>query len=225
MDTIQSFTHTTKSQERMKYFNFTNTEIDQFTEIFQNAQQKLDQGISAKEQLKSMSTQDKELIKRYRSLADSINQINQLSEEGATNLLKQYDNEVDFNNDAIVEVGKAKTFVFPPVNTSQKVKDAWSETTKDMTVKEKMLAELPFVTHHLIANIKQDYNGQVIGINEPGAPNYKSPFTKVNFSWDDLISNIQNHYQEYKNHYTPKQFKDVMTTMTNFSKNLNQPLT
>lgn len=224
MDAIQSFSHTSKSQDRMKYFNFNKSEVERFSQIFQNAQTKLDQGISAKDQLNSMSIQDKELIRQYRSLADSIDKVDQLSNEGATNLLKQYGNEVDLNNDAIVDIGMAKTFIFPPINSSQKTKAAWAATTRDMSFEEKMLAEAPFLTQHIVANLKTDHNGNVIGVNEPGSPNYVNPFTKPNFSWDELISNIQTHYQDFKAHYTDKQFNNVMNTMNDFAKNLHRRL-
>lgn len=224
MDTIQPFSHTNKSQERMKYFNFTKNEIDQFSSIFQKAQIQTNQGVSSKDQLKSMSNQDKELIRRYRSLADSIENIDQLSDEGASNLLRQYGNEVDLNNDAIVDVGKAKNFIFPPVNSSQKVKDAWNETTKDMSPKEKMLAELPFLITPISANLKVNHNNKVIGVHEPGSPNYVNPFSRAGFSWDQLISDIQDHYNDYKTHYTNKQYNEVMNVMNKFSKNLNRPL-
>ncbi|MCJ8345392.1 hypothetical protein MJH12_07620 [bacterium] len=224
MDAIQEFSQTKESQFRLKHRNFNPSEEEQFSFIFQNAQEQMDQGVSAKNILKSMSNQNKELIQRYRSLADSIDNIDQLSKEGATNLLKQHGNEVDFNNDAIVEVGKAKTFIFPPVNSSKKVKDAWTETTKDMTMKERLLAEAPFLAMSFSANVIYDHKGTPTGVKEPGSPGYTNPFTTPNFSWKSTIEQIQSHYEDFKSHYTPKQYNDVMDLMNRFNQNLDRKL-
>lgn len=93
--------------------------------------------------LKSLSQAELAVVQKAHSLANTIN-INQLTTEGAANLLTQPDPDfrVDLNNDGLVEIGEAKTFSFPPPNAPNHVKEAWKEATADLNEMDKATLEL-----------------------------------------------------------------------------------
>jgi hypothetical protein len=78
-----------------------------------------------------MSIEDLMLLQKANSLAEPIN-VSAYSKEGAVNLLSQPDksDKVDLNNDGIVEIGAAKTIIFPLVNAPNGVTLAWGKATE-----------------------------------------------------------------------------------------------
>lgn len=130
-----------RSLELLHRRNLTQTEVDNFSTLLFSAQQQMQQsGITAKKILQNMSPADLALIQKANSLADKIIP-STLSTEGAANLLAQVDfsNRVDLNNDGIVEVGIARSIIFPPVNAPDFVKKAFNEATKGMSDMDKSL--------------------------------------------------------------------------------------
>lgn len=125
---LSNVTFSERSMSLLQARNLSQSNITQFSEILTKAK---DSGQSAKAFLQTLSPQEMEIVQKANSLVDSI-EIGQLSAEGAQNLLTQPDNsgKVDLNNDSIVEVGIAKTIVFPPVNAPNFVKKAYEEATK-----------------------------------------------------------------------------------------------
>lgn len=115
-------------------------EIQQFGELLNHAK---NESGSAKQRLQALSAEQLTLLQKANSLADPINPVG-LSEEAAANLLSQPDHsdKVDLNNDGIVEVGQARTIIFPPVNAPAHVKAAWDEATEGMDEMEKARIEL-----------------------------------------------------------------------------------
>ncbi|ALS98160.1 hypothetical protein [Lacimicrobium alkaliphilum] len=112
-------------------------EIQQFGALLEQARS---ESGSAKQRLLAMSPEQLALLQKANSLADPINPRG-LSEEGAANLLSQPDHsdKVDLNNDGIVEVGLARSIIFPPVNAPEHVKIAWDKATEGMSEMEKGL--------------------------------------------------------------------------------------
>jgi hypothetical protein len=137
---INSIQLSEKSLNLLNLRQLNKDEIRQFSEILTDANRQ--QG-SAKPILLDMSADELALIQKANSLADPIN-VASLSEEGAANLLSQPDNsdKVDLNNDGIVEVGAARTVVFPPVNAPNGVKSAWESATAGMSEGDKLTLEL-----------------------------------------------------------------------------------
>jgi hypothetical protein len=137
-------------------------------------------GGSAKSFLAGLSAQDLMLLQQATGLADRID-VAALSEEGAANLLLEQDGRVDLNNDGLVEVGAAKTVVFPPVNAPQSVKDAWTAATAGMSDKDKMML-----------------NGYIalpltLGATLPGHTGegpQLSDMANAGFDWNDLIGRL-----------------------------------
>tara|TARA_R110002153_G_scaffold10418_1_gene41136 strand:- start:11698 stop:12723 length:1026 start_codon:yes stop_codon:yes gene_type:complete len=137
---INNIQFSEKSHNLLSLRQLSNDEIQQFSDILSEA--KNQQG-SAKDTLLAMTANELALVQKANSLAHSIN-VTSLSEEGAANLLSQPDHsdKVDLNNDGIVEVGAAKTLIFPPVNAPAHVKSAWESATADMSESDKMMLEL-----------------------------------------------------------------------------------
>ena len=137
---INSIQFSEKSHNLLSLRQLNNDEIQQFSEILSEAK---NQQSSAKDTLLAMSADELALVQKANSLAHNIN-VTSLSEEGAINLLSQPDHsdKVDLNNDGIVEVGAAKTLIFPPVNAPAHVKLAWESATADLSESDKMTLEL-----------------------------------------------------------------------------------
>lgn len=135
---------TTRSVELLQRRSLSESEIDTFQALLSEAQEDMrGEDLSAREVLQQMSDEELDLVRRANSLADGIS-INELSEEGATNLLHQPDfsDRVDLNNDGIVEVGAARSITFPPVNAPDSVKNAWAEATEGMEESDVMMLQL-----------------------------------------------------------------------------------
>ncbi|MDU0354142.1 hypothetical protein RS130_09500 [Paraglaciecola aquimarina] len=135
---------TERSLERLHRRNVSDAEIIDFQQLLNDARAEMaDTGKSSKQVLMAMDSTELSLLQRANSLAQNIN-ANELSEEGATNLLKQPDfsDRVDINNDGIVEVGIARTLVFPPVNAPPFVKQAWNKASEGMQETDLMTLQL-----------------------------------------------------------------------------------
>ncbi len=139
--------------------------------------------------IQSLSPDDIEVLRRVHSLAEPRG-VRNTDVEGAVNLLLPPQNHTDLNNDGLVETGAAVGFVFPPPNAPQSVKDAWEETTKDMSSKERLLASAHFLGASISANIKLDSNGQAIGIYEHTDPEYTNIYGTTEGEWETLLSQL-----------------------------------
>lgn len=163
---------TSESTRLLSLRGLSTQESADFAALLGDAQQAMDDGKSAKQVLKGMSQEELTLVQRASSLADPIN-VSGLSKEGATNLLAQpdYSDHVDLDNDGIVEVGKARTVTFPPVNAPQHVKDAWDEATEGMSEFDK-------------ATVGLNMHFQIYGIEIEGVPQ-KEPLSPE-AQWSEL---------------------------------------
>lgn len=132
---------------------------DDFREVFQDIiHRKQESGKSGMAFLKTLDYYELTAIQKSKSLAEPL-RMDKISAEGAENLfVLQGDNcsYVDLNNDGLTEIGEGKMFIFPPPNSSRKVKDAWATTCKDMTFEEKMLVEGRFLAEDLVKRINGD---------------------------------------------------------------------
>jgi hypothetical protein len=137
---ISNIQFSDKSLHLLNLRQLNQDEIQQFSEMLSEAKT---QQNSPKNTLLAMSADELALVQKANSLANSID-VASLSEEGAANLLSQPDNsdKVDLNNDGIVEVGAAKSLIFPPVNAPASVKLAWESATADMSEMDKLTLEL-----------------------------------------------------------------------------------
>jgi len=162
-------------------------EIKRFGSIIQDA----DSAENAKDFLKNLSGEQRDLLKRANSYGINItdSHINTMTEEGARNMLVQPDNRsyVDFNNDGIVDHGVAKSFVFPPPNSPESVKDAWDKTLEGIPENERLMASSIFLTQQLSANIKVDAQGNAVGFYQAGEEGYANIFSTQKSGWFNLL--------------------------------------
>lgn len=118
-------------------------QVDDFSALLNQANQRLEQDVTAKQVLSDMSGDELKLLQQATSLANPIS-VGSLSNEGAINLLAQPDKTgmVDLNNDGIVEIGKARMITFPPLNAPTSVHEAWDKATENMAEGDKMIMQL-----------------------------------------------------------------------------------
>ena len=201
-------------------------EIEKFGSIIQDA----DSAESAKDFLKSLSAEDRKLLKHANSYGLNItdSHIDSMTEEGARNMLVQPDNRsyVDFNNDGIVDHGVAKTFVFPPPNAPDSVKDAWDKTIEELPENERLMASSIFMIQQLCANIKCDSQGNAVGVYSSGEEGYKNIFANLKGDWSSLLDDCDE-YLDFSENYAQdsNQFKNIQKNreiIASFRANLNE---
>ncbi|MFT6990012.1 MAG: hypothetical protein ACJASL_001989 [Paraglaciecola sp.] len=175
---INSIQFSEKSLDLLSLRQLNQDEIQQFSDILSEA--KNQQG-SAKNTLLAMTVNELALVQKANSLADPIN-VSSLSEEAAANLLSQPDNsdKVDLNNDGIVEVGAARTIIFPPVNAPDNVKLAWESATADMSETDKFILE--FRMHSAVFGIN------IEGVNQKQALDPEQQWNQQGI--DDLFKDL-----------------------------------
>ncbi|KXI29570.1 hypothetical protein [Paraglaciecola hydrolytica] len=143
-----------KSLDYLNRRELKQNEISDFQDLLNKAQNEAVQlQRSSKEILSQMTKDELSLLQKANSLAHDI-KVSELSEEGATNLLRQPDhsNRVDLNNDGIVEVGIGRNMVFPPVNAPTHIKTAWDKATADMS--ESAVMHLQLTMHLTVFGIQ-----------------------------------------------------------------------
>jgi len=204
--------------KRMDSRGVSDQDRQRFAEIFQDA--KDNKGFSDPlAYIQSLSNSDIGVIQRIQCLADPSGVTEVSSKEGAINLLLPPEQQVDINNDGMVASGTANLFKFPPPNSPQSVKDAWAETTKDMTPGEIMLASGVFLAQSATANLQYDADGNVTGIGTPGDANYVNIFSDTEGGWSTLLNSLVAQFQEAVERYPEMQ--KTLDMLTAFSDNLN----
>lgn len=165
--------------------------------------------------IRSLSPDDIEVLRRVHSLAEPSG-VRNTNVEGAVNLLLPPQNHTDLNNNGLVSTGAAVGFVFPPPNAPQSVKDAWEETTKNMSSDERLLASAHFLTASVSANIKFDSDGQAIGIYDHTDPEYTNIYGTTEGEWETLLSQLLE--QSKKAESFDPSYRERTKMLTEFSK-------
>ncbi len=177
-----------KDSDLMNIRGVTDQERQRFAEIVQHAAST--GGFeNPVDYIQSLSRDDIEVLRRVHSLAEPSG-VRNTNVEGAVNLLLPPQNHTDLNNDGLVATGAAVGFVFPPPNAPQSVKDAWEETTKNMSSDERLLASAHFLTASISANIKFDSDGKAIGIYDHTDPEYTNIYGTTEGEWETLLSQL-----------------------------------
>lgn len=205
---------TKKTIDLLKIRRLTDGEIHSFKIITDDAKK----SDNPKSFLKSLNVDERILVKKSNSygldLTDS--HIDQMSEEGARNMLVEPTSRhyVDLNNDGIVDHGMAKTFVFPPPNSPEKIKDAWDKTIDNLPESEQLLASSIFLTQQLSANIKYDDAGKAIGFYGSEDEEYTNIFPVTTNSWFSLLDTIDSYLNFSKTvAQTPKDLMNIEKDM------------
>ncbi len=123
-------------------------------------------GISnAKEFLNSLTKEELSTLQNYTRLADEVN-VDNLSDEGAYNLLLHHYEKYDFNNDGIIEDGIAKTSGMIPQSLGNDEKKALVETFNSMDFKDVMTASILFIKLPILVDGKLQVSNQDINLED-----------------------------------------------------------
>ncbi len=152
-------------------------------------------GISnAKEFLNSLTKEELSTLQNYTRLADEVN-VDNLSDEGAYNLLLHHYEKYDFNNDGIIEDGIAKTSGMIPQSLGNDEKKALVETFNSMDFKDVMTASILFIKLPILVDGKLQVSNQDINL-------------------EDIRDRIMNILDPKNKKFSTQEFKD---TIKNFS--------
>lgn len=173
----------TYAEKKMNARGVSGEQQELFGDIIQRAEDQINTPTEAKNFISSLSSEELATLQKVHGLADEINP-QELDMEGAYNLIQQPGDVEDFNDDGFVNIGKATTFVFPPPNAPQNVKDAWEETTANMSDGEKLRATMPFLP---LPDIRQEGNSYVVVDHDD--PDYNNPY-EMGSSYQDIVGKL-----------------------------------
>ncbi|SEQ62499.1 hypothetical protein SAMN03080615_02185 [Amphritea atlantica] len=195
---------------------------ERFIQLAEMASQQ--QPINSKTFLKNLSYEDREVLREVHSLADFIDdsKIDQMSSEGANNLLRLPHTGLDSDNDGFTDIGIGKTFMFPNSNTPPEVAEAWHNTTDGMSFKDKMMAEGHLMSSLIMANIEVDENGRFVARHEPGEPGYVNPLASADFSYKQWSTDWLRYLEDFKLQMSSDQYNRDKRFFEGFLQNLQQ---
>ncbi len=205
----------------LKIRGLSDGEINQFQEIKERACSAED----AKTFLSTLSTEELLLVQKANSYGNRLRQseIDAMTQEGARNMLVTQDNRayVDCNNDGIVDKGVGKTFVFPPPNAPESVKDAWQQTMDALPADQRLMASSMFILQSIQANVKTDVQGNPTGMYFPGEEGYINIFPTELADWFGLLDRIDSDLAKMQAlDPTNPHLEKKLTTMESFRNNL-----
>lgn len=128
---MQSYMQDMKSLSELSSFRYFNKKNEQFEKIYQKAQDNDVDLTNAKEILQSLSQKELSTIQNYKSLSDPI-RVENLSQEGAYNLLVHNYENLDYDGDGYVETGIGKSVPLIPQEAPHEFRQKFIATLKDM---------------------------------------------------------------------------------------------
>ena len=170
--------------------------------------QAYDQGTYAdpKAFLDSLSEDQLDVVRRVHSLAEPIS-VDDLSEEGALNLLIPPPAQVDLNHDGFTRSGIAYGMRFPDSNTPADVTAAWEEATEGMSLGERMLYEFQMMLPLLTANIVCDEDGRFLERYEPGDPRFTNPMASDDYSYAGAVQDCLDYLERFRSQMPPERYE------------------
>lgn len=168
-------TFSAEAVELLRRREASDTAIQEFTDIIAQARS-ANAYEHPKDFLYTLSAKQMDVLQQVHCLADPIN-IKTLSEEGASNLLRQPGSAMDLNNDGLNTIGAGHTFAFPPQNAPESFKAAWAAASEGLSP-----MEIP--TQMIFAVGLQN-----IG-REPGDPNWRNPYADPNYDYAGEVNRV-----------------------------------
>jgi len=187
----------------------------QFAEIIQSASDQVGDPAGAKAFLSSLSSEELAIVQKVHGLGEKI-ALQSLDMEGAFNLIHQPGDVKDFNDDGLVNIGKSTTFIFPPPNAPQNVKDAWEETTANMNDGEKLRATMPFLP---LPDLWQEGNSYVVVDHD--TPDYNNPY-KMGSSYQDWVGKLLEGNEASKPLNSREVYEETKELLETFSRALEK---
>ncbi|MCJ8339928.1 MAG: hypothetical protein MJK10_15785 [Pseudomonadales bacterium] len=195
-----------------------------FVELAMMAQQQ--EPVDSKKFIKSLSFEDRQVLQKVHSLGVSItdSNVDKMSGEGADNLLLIPGKGLDANNDAITEIGTAKSFKFPNSNTPADVAAAWNKSLEGSSPEDRLMATASIMTMMFSANVRVDADGNFLGVNEPGSPEYVNPMADPNFSYKDWAKGQLEYNEAFKHKIPSNVYERDVKFLSSFLLNLNNDI-
>ena len=169
--------------------NYQEPFFEQFEDIYNKAQKSDINLKNAKDFLEELSSTELQTLQKYSGLADAI-EVDAISPEGAYNLLMHDNEQYDFNNDGVAEVGIGKHMLPVPTTMPADVRNAYIEAMNSLDDKDKLMAmTLTFDMGRISSQINGtpykpqtiDYNylsSRVNNMLNPNPPAFTSEETK-----------------------------------------------
>ncbi|MDP3479343.1 MAG: hypothetical protein Q8R88_06200 [Desulfoprunum sp.] len=157
--------------------------------------------------INNLSPAELDALQHIHCLADPIIP-QELSKEGALNLLYSPDQAKDINNDGILSTGLAAGWSYPPPNAPEAVKNAWKEATAGLSDMEVAMKMGPFMTAELSANFKPDGSGFYF----PGEPGHRNIYAEPNFSYTKQVEDCL----EMINKFKPSNYEEEKVLLQSF---------
>ncbi len=165
---------------------------EDFAQIL-NATHQSDALTDPKEALLSLSTEQREVVQKVHRIAEPLTdqRIQNLTEEGAHNLLLSPENTRDIDGNGLTTIADANMFKFPTEHTDPQVAKAWNEFTANLSFEDKMFAEFRLMNTIIMANFNADTKTDV----DVHDPNFVNPLNDEDFSYyeflDDIYGNLE----------------------------------
>ncbi len=166
-----------------------------------------------KDYFASLSYNDFDSLLKAHSLTSDIDP-DEFDLEGALNLLKQPGEVQAIDDDAFIEIGKTTKFVFPPSDAPQNVKDAWEETSANMSDEEKRLVTGNFMMLTMTSNIQKQ--GDKYVFTQSDEQSYVNPFS-ADASYKDVVNALLNNLEQRKNYIPTEKYEDKKQLLTDFA--------
>ena len=196
-----------RTRQLLRRRNVSEDNIISFSSVLIRVQEEGLRTNQAKDFLSTLSDDELEALRAAHSLAQDID-VTSLNEEGAFNLLRNFDQFADLNNNGLLTIGAANTWSYPPPNAPQAVKDAWREATAGFTDLEKMLKMAPFMAFDVSANIQNDADGKPVGLYGPNDAEYRNIYADENFSFRRQVSTMIDQLDAFKNQMDYGEFRE-----------------
>jgi len=188
LDSMKNYQTTQARIEYQKPF------AEKFELIYDKAKEEQIGLSDAKSFLETLSPSEVKTLQKYSGLADSIN-IDSLSAEGAYNLLLHDNEQYDFNNDGVAEVGIGKLRLAVPTNMPADVRDAYISAMNSLSDKEKLMSmTLTFDSAYLLSKINNE------------------PYTPTNMDYSFLKNRVESMLNPTGGAFTSEETKATIQT-------------
>ncbi len=177
-------------------------------------------GGDAKAFVRNLSAEDRAVLQQVHSLGSVItdSNIDQMSGEGAANLLRMRGEGQDSNNDGVTDSGTVQIFKFPNSNTPSNVASAWNRSMDGLSEKDQMLATSAVMTEFMTANMGIDENGKVKRA-DPGDIDWVNPFS-ADFSYQEWAQKRLDYLDAFKGSISTEQYEGGKRFTSAFLANL-----
>jgi hypothetical protein len=169
-----------------------------------------DPKISDKQFLHSLNPEEMDTIQAYNQQSIHFINIDNLSDEGAHNLIAAQGDEIDLNNDGLVTVGEANLEVFPPPGQPDGVYESWL-TLSPQAQKN--------ITHE--ASLKWTLtNIEMWDRNKASNKNYQTIYNQPGVSFSAFVDQLMKQRIQQNNIAASDNSQNIMDDLTHFKNEL-----